>query len=123
MRSWLEDFLREPHVLPPDPGPGDERVSLTLPQAVVEVVSSRLRCSTSAALRRIAVERLEAEIRYEEADGDGPDRQMIDVRSEPQDASSQAGAIAGLVIHVILAFLFVGVCLFIKSRKKKTQDV
>jgi hypothetical protein len=57
MRVWLEDFLHAPHSLPPDPGPGDERISLTLPPSLVEAASASLRCSTSAALRRIAVER------------------------------------------------------------------
>ncbi|HTR22827.1 MAG TPA: hypothetical protein VMI10_02520 [Terriglobales bacterium] len=26
MRAWIGDFLRSPHALPPDPGPGYERI-------------------------------------------------------------------------------------------------
>jgi hypothetical protein len=32
MRSWLEEFQGQPHVLPRDPGSGYGRVSLTLPE-------------------------------------------------------------------------------------------
>ena len=58
MRSWLSDFLRNPHPLPPDPGSGYERISLTLPRELVLAVSQQLRCSPSTALRRLAQERL-----------------------------------------------------------------
>jgi hypothetical protein len=58
MRSWLTDFLRCPHPLPPDPGSGYERISLTLPSEAVRQAGAFLRCSSSAALRRIAAERL-----------------------------------------------------------------
>ncbi len=58
MRSWLADFLRQPHALPADPRSGQERISLTLPPQLVRDVASFLSCSPSAALRRIAAERL-----------------------------------------------------------------
>ena len=58
MRSWLNDFLRNPHALPPDPGSGYERTSLTLPRELVAHVAGYLRCSPSTALRRLAQERL-----------------------------------------------------------------
>jgi hypothetical protein len=58
MRSWLVDFLRRPHSLPPDPGSGEQRVSLTLSREHVLQVAGSLRCSPSVALRRIAVEQL-----------------------------------------------------------------
>jgi hypothetical protein len=56
MRSWLADFLRQPHCLLPDPGV--ERVSLTLPKEAVLNAAGFLRCSPSTALRRVAAERL-----------------------------------------------------------------
>jgi hypothetical protein len=31
MPSWIAEFVRSPHSLPPDPGPGEDRISLTLP--------------------------------------------------------------------------------------------
>jgi hypothetical protein len=58
MRSWLADFLRQPHALPADPGSGEERISLTLPNEAVSDAASFLRCSPSCALRRVAAERL-----------------------------------------------------------------
>jgi hypothetical protein len=58
MRTWLEDFLRNPHALPPDPGSGYERVSLTLPESVVMSVASRCGSGVSSTLRRISAERL-----------------------------------------------------------------
>ena len=58
MRSWLTWFLRNPHPLPPDPGSGYERTSLTLPRELVLAVSQQLRCSPSTALRRLAQEHL-----------------------------------------------------------------
>jgi len=58
MRAWLADFLRQPHILPGDPGSGEERVSLTLPSEAVRHAATFLRCSQSVALRRIATERL-----------------------------------------------------------------
>jgi hypothetical protein len=58
MRSWIVDFLHRPHSLPPDPGSGEQRVSLTLSREEVLQVAGSLRCSPSVALRRVAAERL-----------------------------------------------------------------
>jgi len=57
MRVWLADFLAQPRALPPDPGAGEDRVSLTLPTQLVAAVARILRCSSSSALRRVAVDR------------------------------------------------------------------
>jgi hypothetical protein len=56
MRSWIAEFLRQPHPLPQDPGSGPSRVSLTLPEDSVRAVAGHLRCSPSEALRRLAAE-------------------------------------------------------------------
>jgi hypothetical protein len=53
-RSWLVDFLRRPHSLPPDPGSGERWV--TSSREEVLQVAGFLRCSPSVALRRIAPE-------------------------------------------------------------------
>ena len=58
MRSWLTQFLRNPHPLPPDPGSGYERISLTLPRGLVQTAAFNLRCPPSQALRRLAQEHL-----------------------------------------------------------------
>lgn len=56
-RNWLDTFLRNPHDIL-DPGPGQARISLTLPEAEVKAVAAYLQCSPSSALRRLAGERL-----------------------------------------------------------------
>jgi hypothetical protein len=56
-RNWLDAFLRSPHDIL-DPGPGQARVSLTLPEAEVKAAAAYLQCSPSSALRRLAGERL-----------------------------------------------------------------
>jgi hypothetical protein len=58
MRSWLTQFLRNPHPLPSDPGSGHRRISLTLPSGLVRNAAFNLRCSPSEALRRLAREHL-----------------------------------------------------------------
>lgn len=58
MRSWITEFLGRPQALPPDPGPGEARISLTLPGESVRDLARLLGCSPSAALRRLAVEHL-----------------------------------------------------------------
>jgi hypothetical protein len=58
MRSWLTQFLRNPHPLPPDPGSGYERISLTLPSGLVQTLAFDLHCPPSQALRRLAREYL-----------------------------------------------------------------
>jgi hypothetical protein len=58
VRSWLSQFLRNPRPLPPDPGSGYERISLTLPRGLVQTVAFDLRCTPSQALRRLALEHL-----------------------------------------------------------------
>lgn len=55
MRSWLREFLCQPRPLPPDPGTGDHRISLTLPTDQVQQLAGMLGCTPSSALRRLAV--------------------------------------------------------------------
>jgi hypothetical protein len=61
VRRWLVDFLQHPTPnLPPDPGAGERRVSLSLPKRQVKVVSGLLDEIESAALRRIIAARIGA---------------------------------------------------------------
>ncbi|MBZ5702591.1 MAG: hypothetical protein LAN84_12175 [Acidobacteriia bacterium] len=54
VRSMLADYLQRPTPnLPADPGPGDARLSLSLPARAVKVVSALLNENETAALRRI----------------------------------------------------------------------
>jgi hypothetical protein len=57
-RTWLDAFLRDPHDILGDPGPGWARVSLTLPEVEVKGVAAYLQCTPSSALRRLAGEHL-----------------------------------------------------------------
>lgn len=59
LRRWLADFLRHPNPnLPADPGPGERRVSFSLPKRQVKVASGLLDETESAALRRIVAARM-----------------------------------------------------------------
>jgi hypothetical protein len=58
IRTWLDAFLRDPHDILGDPGPGRARVSLTLPEPEVKAVAAHLQCTSSSALRRLAGEYL-----------------------------------------------------------------
>jgi hypothetical protein len=58
MRSCLTQFLRNPYPLPPDPGFGYERTSLTLLRELVRDIPGYLRRPPNQALRRLAQERL-----------------------------------------------------------------
>lgn len=120
MRSWLEKYLHAPHALPHDPGPGDVRVSLTLSRDLLAAVSGHLRCSTSAALRRIAAEQVGAsEIESQQAESDYDAYPTTGAPSEHPGTSSQAAAMAGLLIHAFLWVLLMGAWLFCRSRKRK----
>ena len=124
MRSWLEEYLHAPHALPNDPGPGGERLSLTLPHDLVEAVSGHLGCSTSAALRRIAVEQVGASnIESHKAESGCDTSSTTGARPEPSDIPSQSGALAGLLIHALLWTLLMGAWFFLRSHETKgTQE-
>jgi hypothetical protein len=130
MRSWLAEFLRQPHSLPPDPGPGDDRISLTLPAESVHGVAGILRCSPSEALRRLAVKAI------------GPSAAVIQQRRKPmaKDAlwtAPQAPAspravspsrastvdggaqLIGLIAQVLVMGLALLIWFFFSSRKGK----
>jgi hypothetical protein len=60
MRSWIAEFLRRPHPLPADPGAGEYRTSLNLPNESVRDLAGLLGCSSSTALRRLALNALQS---------------------------------------------------------------
>lgn len=53
VRAWLASYLRKPGPLPPDPGPGDARVSLSLPRPPVRTLAAMHDVPVSVALRRL----------------------------------------------------------------------
>jgi hypothetical protein len=133
MRAWLGDFVRQPCQLPPDPGPGSARLSLTLPEALVQSVAAYLRCSASTALRRVAlgatqppVAVLDAQAELEAMHGvwnsSDPSVSAKAHRSGPDLAPLRvAGVPAAIVSGVISLFAFV-VWLFVFTRKGKSAN-
>jgi len=141
MRSWLEEFLRQPHPLPRDPGSGYGRISLTLPNGPVNAVAAYSQCSVSSTLRRVAAERLGAPRPsvapvFRAIIASLPDpapasttvggqsaRHRISGPHElegPQDKSSLDGnAIAGALIQFLVWVWVVGLSLLFSSRKEK----
>jgi hypothetical protein len=54
IQDWLADFIHSPRPLPDDPGPGDDRLSLSLQKRRVNVLAAMLDVNPSVALRRLA---------------------------------------------------------------------
>jgi hypothetical protein len=134
MRASLDAFLCQPHPLPRDPGPGHERISLTLSEPSVNEAAAYLQCSASSALRRIAIHGLGAPRRTAiptdslssqpapaSVGRTTPNPAMPPERTKtgPQDSTSQGQAIAAALIQFLCSFLFLGVWLFFISHKKK----
>jgi hypothetical protein len=120
MRSWLHDFIYQPHPLPPDPGSGYGRISLTLPADVVNAVATYSKSDVSSALRRIAAERLGV------VDPSGPQGYRTDPQTTAvpgsrisHDNFKSGDEIAGALISLFIWIMFVGVAIFISSGRKK----
>ena len=136
MRCWLEEFLRQPHTLPRDPGSGHGRISLTLSDSTVKAIAAYSRCSVSSALRRIAAERVGApaaspsQVPQVKVAHTYPGSTTISEPSarhktaaphemEGLQGSPDGGAIVGVLIQFLLWVLVMGACFFLSSRKKK----
>lgn len=120
MRSWLEEFLRQPHPLPPDPGSGYGRVSLTLTPDAVSAVATYCKCDISSALRRIAVERLGVKSSsvsqvYRVTGSTG----RIPNAGSSHDNSQPGNEIAAAVICFLVWIIFVGIAVVVAFRKGK----
>lgn len=63
MQAWLVEFFRGPRPLPDDPGPGIDRLSVSVSKREVNVLAAMLDVSPSVALRRLAAHHIN---RYEE---------------------------------------------------------
>jgi hypothetical protein len=120
MRSWLHDFICQPHQLPPDPGSGYGRVSLTLPGDAVNAVATYSKSAVSSALRRIAAERLGVEGPSDPQvyDADQP-IQSIPGSGRSHNNSRSGDEIAGALISFVIWILCVGIAIFAASSKKK----
>jgi hypothetical protein len=119
MRSWLHEFIHQPHPLPPDPGSGYGRVSLTLPADAVNAVVRYSNSSTSSALRRIAAARLGMR------SPSGPQvyaahrSPAIPTPGRSQDNSQSGDEIAGALISFVSWIIFVGIAILVASSRKK----
>jgi hypothetical protein len=123
MRLWLHDFICNPHPLPPDPGSGYGRVSLTLPADAVNVVAGYSKSAISSALRRIAAERLGSQNQSgPRAYGADQTTDAIPISGRSHDNSQSGSQIAGLLIFFITWILTVGISIFVVlSSKKKVE--
>jgi hypothetical protein len=130
MRSLLGEFLRQPCHLPPDPGAGGARLSLTLPEALVESVAAYLGCSTSTALRRVAlgathppVAVLDAQTELEAMHGvwnsSDPSVRAKAQRSGRGIAPMKVEGIPAAIVSGVISLLAFVVWLFVCTRKGK----
>jgi hypothetical protein len=132
MRTWLGDFLRQPYHFPADPGPGEARMSLTLPEALVQAVAAYLRCSASTALRRvalgatqppIAVLAAQAELEASHGVRDLSDSAVRtkDQRGGSELASIKVKGIPGTIVSGLITLLAVVIWIFVITRKERAQ--
>jgi hypothetical protein len=136
MRALVDAFLRQPHPLPRDPGPGYERISLTLTETSVNAAAAYLQCSASSALRRIAIGEPGDPRRASIPNGPFPNMMPAPAsirrttpnlalnpqrtETSPRGSASKGQSIAGALIQFLCSALFLGVWLFFISRKKKS---
>ena len=58
-RRWLVAYLKHPVLLPPDPGAGKVRISISLPNHLMKIVKTAKEDSPSGSLRRIIAANLD----------------------------------------------------------------
>lgn len=120
MRSWLHDFIYQPHPLPPDPGSGYGRVSLTLPADAVNAVVTYSNSSTSSALRRIAVARLGVQSPSSpQAYSTAHRSPAAPTAARSQDKSRSGDEVAGALLSFVIWIIFVGIAVFAALSRKK----
>jgi hypothetical protein len=123
MRSWIAEFLRQPHRLPPDPGAGEHRSSLSLPGESVRDLAAYLRCSSSSALRRLALDAMRSSPAFLAAHSD--DVATCDSTwAEPEDSDEdgRAAEIVELIIPALFTTLCLAVWIFLVYRKRKREE-
>jgi hypothetical protein len=127
MRSWIAEFLRQPHRLPPDPGAGEHRSSLSLPGESVRDLTACLRCSPSSALRRLALDAMRSSPAFLAAHSDDvATRDSTWAEPEDGDEDLLRPGIEAEISELIIALLFPVVCFavwfFINYRKRKREE-
>jgi hypothetical protein len=123
MRSWIAEFLRQPHRLPPDPGAGEHRSSLTLPGESVRDLTAYLRCSPSSALRRLALHAMRSSPAFLAAHSDDvATRNSTWAEPEDRDDDGRAAEIVELIIPALFTALCFAVWIFLVYRKRKREE-
>ncbi len=125
MRSWVAEFLRRPHPLPADPGAGEYRISLNLPTESVRDLAGLLHCSSSSALRRLALGALHSSPALSAAPSDyaaSSDSKRAKAHCFDEDfpAGMTEGEILGMLVFVSL-LLSSAFLLFVIYRKRKRR--
>jgi hypothetical protein len=123
MRSWIAEFLRGPRPLPPDPGAGEHRSSLTLPGESVRDLTAYLRCSPSSALRRLALDAMRFSPAFLAAHSDDvATRDSTWAEPEDGDEDGRAAEIVELIIPALFTALCFAVWIFLVYRKRKREE-
>jgi len=123
MRSWLNDFIRQPHRLPPDPGSGYERFSLTLPADTVNAVATYSKSGISSALRRIAFERLGVKRQGMPQVYRATATTRTFYAGRSHDKSQRGNEIAAALICLLVWLMFLGISVVLASRKRNNVEV
>ena len=120
MRSWIAEFLRQPHPLPPDPGAGENRISLNLPRESVRDLAEFLHCSSSSALRRLALHALRSSPAVPTAHSDSTwaEPEHADQKLMPSRLEDE---IVGMFV-LFFPLLCLAVLLFVIYRKRKRAN-
>jgi hypothetical protein len=123
MRSWIAEFLRQPHRLPPDPGAGEHRSSLTLPGESVRDLTAYLRCSPSSALRRLGLDAMRSSPAFLAAHTDDvATRDSTWAEPEDGDKDGREAEILELIIPALFTALCFAVWIFLVYRKRKCEE-
>jgi hypothetical protein len=123
MRSWIAEFLRQPHRLPPDPGAGEHRSSLTLPGESVRDLTAYLRCSPSSALRRLGLDAMRSSPAFLAAHSDDvATRDSTWAEPEDGDMDGREAEIVELIIPALFTALCFAVWIFLLYRKRKREE-
>jgi hypothetical protein len=133
MRSWIAEFLSEPYSPPPDPGPGEGRISLTLPGESVQALAGFLDCTPSEALRRLALKATQpsravrAAQRHLAANSEvwaqSADPTWDETEDGDEDLTPRMGyVIFEVMVSAFLPLLFCVVLLFLRYRERKREE-
>jgi hypothetical protein len=129
VRGSLIEFLRHPRPLQRDPGPGSERLSLTLPAESVRRAANYLCCSSSAILRMLAQDSIlpppsvrAAQMMVEQrGHAEALCKTQISPESEQPPAPVTTRNLGELVVSVCVTILSIVFWIVLSSRRGKPK--